>query len=63
MWKQEDHDQRYKWRDMRNKQVVKIIAMCKCPKDSCGFEYEKKFNIEFVRNQKGDIIEHKILNY
>lgn len=45
---------------MRNKHIFKEEITCKCPFDSCGKEFQKKITVEYITNQRGDVIEQKI---
>jgi hypothetical protein len=45
---------------MRNKHTIVVEAEVRCPKESCGWVFNKKFKIEYTTNQKGDVIETKI---
>ncbi|GAF90281.1 unnamed protein product [marine sediment metagenome] len=45
---------------MRNKHVFKEKVLCRCPKESCGDTFYKTVTVEYVTNQRGDVIEHKI---
>ena len=47
---------------MRNKHVFEVKISCKCPYRDCGRIFDKKIEIEYVTNQRGDVIEHRILN-
>lgn len=46
---------------MRNKHTFKDEIPCKCPFDSCGKEFQKTVTVQYITNQKGDVIEHKIM--
>ncbi|GAH61694.1 unnamed protein product [marine sediment metagenome] len=43
---------------MRNKHTFKEGTECNCPK--CGLSFYKTITIEYVTNQRGDVIEHRI---
>ena len=45
---------------MRNKHIFKEKVLCHCPKDNCGCSFDKTITVEYVTNQRGDVIEHKI---
>lgn len=46
---------------MRNKHSFKERIACKCLKEACGDTFYKTVKVEFVTNQRGDVIEHKII--
>lgn len=45
---------------MRNKHVFKRRVVCRCPNVNCGDTFMKTITVEFVTNQRGDVIEQKI---
>ena len=34
---------------------------CICPFEECGKTFYKKITIKYITNQRGDVIEHKII--
>lgn len=46
---------------MRNKHIFKGTMLCRCPKEACGNLFTKKVVIEYITNQRGDIIEHRTI--
>jgi len=46
---------------MRNKHRFSIAKMFTCPYKSCGREFEKTVTVEYVTNQRGDVIEERTL--
>lgn len=45
---------------MRNKHTFKGRVMLRCPKESCGYESVRTVKVDYVTNQRGDVIEQKI---
>ena len=45
---------------MRNNHVFKRRVKCRCTELNCGNEFMKTVTVEYVTNQRGDVIEHKI---
>jgi hypothetical protein len=45
---------------VRNKHKFTQKVSCKCPYDSCGQEFVKTVIVEYVTNQRGDVIEHSV---
>jgi uncharacterized C2H2 Zn-finger protein len=45
---------------MRKKHKIMVEMELRCPRESCGHIFKKRFFIEYITNQKGDIIEKKI---
>lgn len=46
---------------MRNKHSFKQELEIKCPFDNCGKTFFKTVTIEYVTNQRGDVIEKRII--
>jgi len=46
---------------MRNKHKFSGIKELKCPYEDCGKTFNKTITVEYVTNQRGDVIEHRIL--
>ena len=42
---------------MRNNHIFKGKIKCWCPKEGCGAEFFKEVVVEYVTNEKGDVIE------
>lgn len=55
------HFDNWRYKDMRNKHKFSAVKIFRCPYENCGKEFEKTITIEYVTNQKGDVIEHKII--
>ena len=45
---------------MRNKNSFKQELMIKCPFDNCGKTFFKTVTIDYVTNQRGDVIQQGI---
>jgi hypothetical protein len=45
---------------VRNKHKFNNKVSCKCPYDSCGQTFDKVVTVEYVTNQRGDVIEHRV---
>ena len=41
---------------MRKKHTFKIKTDIRCPFESCGKKFRKTITVEYITNQKGDII-------
>lgn len=46
---------------MRNKHRFKEKIRVRCPKESCGEKFYKTITVEYVTNQRGDVIDHRII--
>ena len=46
---------------MRNKHRFEEKIMCQCPK--CGTDFDKRIGVLYTTNQRGDVIEHKIIQF
>ncbi len=46
---------------MQNKHILNIDVNLKCTKESCGYTFTRKVKIEYTTNQRGDIIESKVI--
>ena len=44
---------------MRNEHKFRQDVICKCPK--CGTEFDKMIVVEYVTNERGDEIEHRVV--
>ena len=45
---------------MRNKHTFKGVVILTCPKESCGYKSVRTVKVDYVTNQRGDVIEHII---
>jgi hypothetical protein len=45
---------------MRNKHVFSAVKTFRCPYENCGKEFEKTITVEYVTNERGDVIEQRI---
>jgi len=45
---------------MRNNHSFKQTIECKCPHESCGKPFVKRVTVDYVTNQRGDVIEQRI---
>lgn len=45
---------------MRNKHKFKNNVPCKCPYGDCGKEFDKSVTVEYITNQRGDVIEYRV---
>ena len=47
---------------MKNKHVFEIKVLCRCPYRDCGKTFEKRIKVQYITNQRGDVIEQKVIN-
>ncbi len=48
---------------MRNNHRFKTIVPCRCPFEECGKTFDKAITVEYVTNQRGDVIEHTVFPF
>jgi len=48
-------------KNMRNIHEFKVDILVACPYESCGKYFNTKRTIQYVTNQRGDVIEQKVL--
>lgn len=46
---------------VRKVHEFKVEMDCRCPFESCGKPFTKKVTVQYVTNQKGEVIEQKII--
>lgn len=46
---------------MRNKHKFSAVKTFRCPFENCGKEFEKTITVEYVTNERGDVIEQRII--
>ncbi len=46
---------------MNNNHEFKSRIEIRCPFEGCGKTFNKTITVQYVTNQKGDIIEHRII--
>ncbi len=45
---------------LRNQHILISTINIKCPYQECGKDHYKTITVEYITNQRGDVIEHQI---
>jgi len=45
---------------MRNNHTIIMNMECKCPFDACGKTFYKRITVNYMTNQRGDVIDERV---